>query len=1234
MRRVTPMTVSLAVVLLMALASASPALAESPWWHLTSGSRPTNLQPGQARNEVQEVKVSATGGQLVLANLTPEQVEEGELFDEEGEPLFTILPFNAEASVAQEGLEEVYGAGNVEVSGGPGDAGGSKPYVVRFKGELADRSVGIINTELSSLKGTASVTEVTAGRSDGALLVTAENVGDASIDGSKVPAQITDKLPAGLRAVGIAAVKPFGFGTGARPPVPCSLKTLTCTLAGTLLPYGEIEVRIAVVVEAGAASGELNEVSATGGEAPSTSIRRAIIVSGEPTPFGIEDYELSHEEEGGALDTQAGSHPFQQTTTFALNQTADAKALGPPTAVPVALPKDVSFKWPPGLIGNPTVLPRCTIGQFLTIHGNENGCPPQTAVGVVLVTVNEPHALGAITVTVPLFNLEPRAGEPARFGFIAIEAGAPAYIDTAVRTGGDYGITVTSSNITQTAAFLSVSATVWGVPGDPRHDNVRGWGCLLGARGIEPHAPCNALEEQHPPPFLSLPTSCTGPLQSSVEADPWIEPGDFREIESEPIPALDGCNQLPFSASIKVAPDGQAASTPTGLTVDVHVPQDESQNPNGLAGSELKDIAVTLPQGFRLNPAAADGLQACSETQIGYLPGESTPPADLHFTPTLPSPFCPDASKVATLKLKVPVLEHPLEGAVYLAAQDANPFGSLIAMYLVAEDPVSGVLVKIPGRVSLDQATGQITATFENTPQAPFEDAEVHFFGGDRAPLATPSRCGTYTSEATFTPWSGTPPIKSQSSFDIKTGPNGSPCPNGLPFAPSLAAGMTNIQAGAFSPLTTTISREDGNQDIRSVQLHMPPGLSGLLSQVQLCGEAQANAGTCGPDSEIGHTVVSVGLGGDPFSVTGGQVFITGPYRGAPFGLSIVNPAKAGPFDLGKVVVRAKIEVDPSTAQLTVTTDSTGPYAIPSILDGIPLQIKHVNVMIDRPGFTFNPTNCSPLGLTGTIGSVEGASAALSTPFQVTNCATLKFAPKFTVSTSGKTSKANGANLSVKLAYPNGPFGSQANIAKVKVELPKQLPSRLTTLQKACVAAVFEANPANCPGPSVVGHAKVLTPLLPVPVTGPAYLVSHGGEAFPSLTMVLQGYGVTIDLVGTTLIKKGITSTTFKSTPDVPFSTFELTLPQGKFSVLAANANLCKSKLTMPTEFIAQNGAEIHQATKIAVTGCAKAPSKAQLLAKALKACHKKKSHGKRAACERQARKRYGAKQGAKKKKK
>ncbi len=1199
-----PAVLVVAVLSLSGLVSASAASAAlecqgcAPWWHLTSGSRPSNLQPGSARDEVQEIRTTAEFGIGVL--------EIGGRFQSPPDILFPTTT----AAEVQTMLESAYGTADVEVSGGPV---GTSPLVVKSIGALGDQEV----EKIEALGEHISVSVPTQGRPDGQIVVTAANLGDASTTGE---VSIADELPQDMEAVAIEGIG-GDVGLNKAGPVTCEVATLTCKFRGSLPPYAQIEVDIGVVVKQGASLGEANEVSVSGGEARSVQIKRPIIGSPTGTTFGVEQYELMPEEIGGAPDAQAGSHPFQLTTTLALKQTAEAN--------PVAPAKDLHFRLPAGLIGNPTPFPRCTLAQFDIIGpAGLNECPAQTAVGVAMITTNGQTSTfrekGAYTFTVPIFNVEPQVGEPARFGFLLPRA--PVFLDTSVRTGGDYGVTVSVPNITQEAAFIKNEVIFWGVPGDPRHDGQRGWSCLAHARNISFPTPCNASEAVHPPPLLALPTSCAGgPLETTVEADSWLEPKPVGQglsfSSTEPMPTLDGCNRLPFSSEVRVSPDGQAASTPSGLKVDVHVPQEEALNPEGLAPSDVKNITVALPEGLDLNAAAADGLEACSQEQVSL--ASDTEAA------------CPNASKIATVTIHSPLLPNPLTGFVYLAAPQnfvglaQNPFSSLVAMYLVAKDPVSGVLVKLAGRVNLG-SMGQIVATFENNPQLPFEDAALEFFGGERAPLATPARCGTYTTRASFAPWSGEEAVGSQSHFEITSGPNGSSCPgSSLSFSPSLASGTTNNNAGAFSDLTTTLSREDGQQSIQSVTLHYPAGVSGLLSGVKLCPEAQANTGTCGPESEIGETIVSVGLGGDPFTVTGGKVYITEKYESSPFGLSIVNPAKAGPFDLQQgrpVVVRAKVDVDPHTAALTITTDASGAHGIPTIIEGFPLQIKHVNVLINRPGFTFNPTSCTPMAVTGQVNSAEGASLPVSVPFQAANCANLKFPPKFAVSTSGKTSKAMGASLSVKLTYPQAPFGTQANIARVKVDLPKALPSRLTTLQKACTNAQFEANPAGCPAASVIGHAKAVTPLIPVPLEGPAYFVSHGGEAFPSLIMVLQGYGVTLDLVGTTFISKtGITSSTFKTVPDAPVGSFELNLPEGKYSALAANGNLCTSKLTMPTEFLGQNGMKINESTPVSVTGCAKkkALTRAQKLAAALKVCNKK-AKSKRGACRATAQKRYG----------
>ncbi len=1064
----------------------------------------------------------------------------------------------------------------------------------------------------------------------GEVIVTVTDLGDAAAHASSTePIKVSAELPAGVTATSIEDYEHAVPGSGVEHPVfVCEARSLVCEASsGTVLMYESLEIVIHVAVAGNAHSGPIGMLVSGGGATP-VSVSDPVSVSSAATKFGLERFEMWPLNADGSLDTQAGSHPFQFTATVAFNQGAAEQEtetseveLAPE---PLALPKDETFNLPPGLIGNPAAVPQCPLREFQGgSNGEEDLCPADTQVGVVSVVLSfggtslDNGYPQPTTFLAQVYNLVPSVGEPARFGFtVASNGTVPVFLDTSVRTGGDYGVVVSVDNINQEVTVVGAQLSFWGDPGNPLHDLARGKCLHSGEFGVEG---CERVAVK-PAPFLTLPASCSGlsdPFTAGMEATSWAAPAVeipstyvLRGGAGEPV-ELDGCNRLPFDPSIGVAPDSQSGSTSTGLTTNVHVPQAAALNPEGLAESSVKDISVTLPEGVALNPSGADELEACSESLVGFT-GSSEFEAGtqtLTFSSRLPEPleqgvdFCPDASKIGTVRIVTPLLAGALEGAVYLASQDANPFGSLVAMYLVAEDASAGVLVKLPGEVSLNQDTGQITATFKDSPQLPFEDAELHFFGGERAPLASPSHCGAYTTNAAFTPWSGNPPAESSSTFDIVSGPSHTACPGAsLPFSPSLTAGATSIQAGGFSPFEMTMSREDGEQSLQGVQLKMPLGMSGTLSNVELCGEEQANAGTCGPESLIGETIVSVGVGSEPFTVTGGKVYITGPYRGAPFGLSIVNPAKAGPFDLGQVVVRAKIEVDPITAALTITTDTEGPYKIPTIIDGIPLQVKHVNVDVDRPGFTFNPTNCSPLAITGTLGSAEGSTDTLSVPFQVTNCAVLAFKPRLTVSTSGKTSRANGASLTVKLGYPAGPY--DANIARVKVELPKALPSRLTTLQKACTAAVFESNPAACPPASIVGHATATTPELPVPLSGPAYFVSHGGEAFPSLIIVLQGYGVTVHLVGSTFINKaGITSSTFKTVPDAPVGTFELTLPMGRYSALAANGDLCKTQLAMPTEFVGQNGAEIHESTKIEVTGCAKAKKASK------KKAHRKAKH-------------------------
>jgi hypothetical protein len=669
-----------------------------------------------------------------------------------------------------------------------------------------------------------------------------------------------------------------------------------------------------------------------------------------------------------------------------------------------------------------------------------------------------------------------------------------------------------------------------------------------------------------------------------------------------------GCDKVPFGPSLSVTPATPAiASSPAGLSVDIDSPQ--SDNPNSIGQADLKSVRVTLPQGVHLSASSASGLGACSEAQIGFVGTGFPAPNPIHFNTADPS--CPDSSKLGSLTIETPLLSKPLEGSVYLATPHENPFGSLVALYLVAKG--SGVTLKLPGRVELDPSTGQVTTVFDNQPQLPFSHLHMELKNGPRAALAMPSACGTYTTRALLGSWSGRT-VTSDSSFTISEG-----C-NARGFAPSFSAGTANPVAGTFSPLSLRFARGDVDQEISSLSsLTLPPGLLGDVASVPVrCSEAQAAAAACPAASHVGTVTVGSGAGPTPFYLTGdvylmGQ-FHSGPFAGQPFGLAVIVHAAAGPFDLGYVVVRNGIRIN-SDGSITAQSE---PF--PRILQGIPVDLRDVQLRLDRPGFTFNPTSCNPMVLSGALLSAEGVSAAVSDRFQVGECASLKFKPSFTVATQGNgTFNHNGASFDVKLATGQGPGSREANIRKVDVQLPKALPARLTTLQKACTEAQFASNPAGCPVASNVGTVIAHTPILAAPLVGPAYLVSHGGAAFPDLVLVLQGEGIVLQVTGHTQIKNGITYSRFETVPDAPISSFELKLPEGPFSALAANANLCRTTTTrmvrkrvtvrvhgrsvkrtrsvkstvtaplaMPTTITAQNGMVLKQATKIAVTGCAK----------------------------------------------
>jgi hypothetical protein len=1179
------LVVAIALMALLAVVT-SVAAAEAPRWEITSVSSPTNLEPNSPRDEVQDLTVSATGGTFTLGVSS--------ILCNYGTLEFTApIPFDASASELQSAIEGVacaVGSGGVTVTGGPG---GASPYVVTFVGERADRVVGLMKANGTALTGgsaTASVTEAVRGAYVPYLTMTAINVGGAATDGSTIT--LDDALPSALTARGISGYDVYGSvlpgnGKGSAAMNCSALPTLSCSYSGTVTPGDMLIVRIPLdVAEASALN--VNDVAISGGGAAAVSLSAPVTIGDIPAAFGPAP--------GGVVaatsTNQAGAHP-NITGAFTL-------ATSEPDALP-AQPKDLRLDFPPGLVGNTVGMPRCTMARVLELKTPANNCPSDTMVGMAAITISlSGPENGDSTIVVPVYNIAPATGEPAAFGFDAIAF--PVRLDTSVLSNGDYGVRVTAPGLTQVASTLAAAITIWGVPADHSGPGVDQSLANLFAGGGSFGGP---NPDQTRVPLLTNPQQCSGGLSAVISTDAWPSPGDFVSSGPVSMGAVTGCGQLSFGASLSMLPDTLEAGAPAGYSLDLGVPQNE--DPDGLATPDVKKVVATLPLGAVISPSAADGLGACSSAEFGLhsgVPGE-----------------CPRDSQVGTVVVHTPALSEPLGGAVYLAEPECDPCtpedaadGRMVRLLLqIVGEGESGVVVKTEGRGLINQQTGQLTAVFENDFQLPFSDLKLTLGGGERAVLANPRTCGPVSTVADLTPWSTpyTPDATPTSSFNVDEN-----C-FGPQFDPSFTAGTTNNQAGESSPFTLAFGRSDADEFLNGLQLKMPPGLLGVLSKVSLCREPQAAEGVCGGESLIGHVSVETGPGADPFVVNGGQVFITGPYKGAPYGLSIVVPAKAGPYTLagttgkGTVVVRAAISVDLETSALTITADP-----LPTILDGIPLQLRRVDVTVDRPGFTFNPTDCGKLAITGTLTSTQAASVGVSSPFQVTNCGTLAFKPRFTVSTSGKTSRVDGASLDARLVFPQGE--REANVAQVKVQLPKQLPSRLPTLQKACTAAVFEANPANCPAASVVGVVKASTPILTSPLSGPVYFVSHGGEAFPSLIMVLQGEGVRVDLVGSTFISKGVTSTTLKTVPDVPVSSFELYLPEGPTSALTTDGVLCKSSPVMPTTFVAQNGAETQESVKIAVTGCGKKTKAKASRAKARRA-HRAKASKARAKRARRA---------------
>jgi hypothetical protein len=672
--------------------------------------------------------------------------------------------------------------------------------------------------------------------------------------------------------------------------------------------------------------------------------------------------------------------------------------------------------------------------------------------------------------------------------------------------------------------------------------------------------------------FITNATNCPGdnttylslegvPIGTEQEVKEHLESG-VREKVRRPYTTLlplDGCGLIPFDPTFGLsAGAGESGfDQPDGISTSVGIPRHPEEE---IDSSQLKTAAVTLPEGMTLNPSAAAGLTACT-------------PAQARIHSATPGTSCPASSAIGTVNLDVPTLPAgSLTGNIYLGAPESGPItGPPYIIYLDAESARYDVSVRIKGETTPDPVTGRLTTVFNENPEQPFTNVVLNFKKGALAPIANSLTCDAATAEGSFAPFAPGVSAKSVSAPFASTG-----CPSTIPFALSQTTANQTANAGGNTSYTFSLTRPEGHQYLGAVKTTLPAGLVGQIPKATQCTEAQASSNSCPASSQIGTASAIAGSGPTPFSFGNGKVYLTEKYAGAPFGLSIVVPAVAGPFDLGPVTTRAKIEIDPYTARVTTTA------VLPTIVKGIPIRLRGVTVSINKQGFLLNPTSCAAMATESTITSTFGATQNLSSPFQVGNCNLLKFKPAFKAVTSAKTSKANGASLETTLNEIPG----QANVKSVKVQLPKALPSRLTTLQKACPAATFEADYHNCPSGSFVGGARANTPTLPSKLKGPAILVSHAAAAFPDLDLVMEADGVRSILVGNTDIKNGITTTTFASTPDVPVSSITVNLPVGSHSALTANANLCRNPLVMPTTMTGQNGTVVKQNTRIKVNGC------------------------------------------------
>jgi hypothetical protein len=1045
------------------------------------------------------------------------------------------------------------GGGRVSVSGGLGGRNADHPYLLSFSGgDLADVDLPQLSADSSGLTGgsahSASVsTVVPGGLGTGEIALYAENVGGLSSSG---PITASMTLPPGI-ITSFAHLSPQGWSCNAIS----GQQTVTCETsevvgAGLVAP----SIKVPIVSTETSSGVKMVEVSVSGGGAASpASYQMPLTISSTPAEPGYQTFTAGAYDADGLLDHRAGGHPYSASSAIFVN--THRSRFG--EIVPVGEPKDINVDLPPGFLGNPEATPQCPEANLAKSNETEEYCPPNSIVGRAGPVL---AGFGDSPFDLPVYNVEAPFGYPGKFFFEVV--GVPIHAVGSLRSDEDYGLTVSSLSTAQIATVYGSFFTFWGSPGDPSHD----------AQRCNADANCPKAFEGPTTSFLTSPVDCSleaaEPPVTRLRLTLWQSPLVTHTAEVG-VPPVTECDKLHFESAFSFQPSGAAsADSPAAFTTNLTVPSEGLTNPEKLTTPEAKTTVVHFPKGVVLNPSAADGLSSCSEAEIGLKGTDFPMPNPVRFDKEPNT--CPESSKIGTLEIKTPLLANPLHGALYLAKQGENPFGSLFAVYLVIEDPRTGVFIKLPGDTEPDPTTGQITASFEDLPQLPFESLKLSFKGGSRAPFATPTTCGDYDTTTVNTPWSAPesgPPFETHDSFDVGSGPGGGPCadtPAQRPFNLGFNAGSANATAGAHSPFNLQITRPDGAQEMSSLQITTPAGFTASLKGVPYCTEAEIrateqNSGraeqtnpSCPAASQVGTDLTGAGSGANPYYAPG-KVYLAGPYKGAPLSVVAVTPAVAGPFDLGTVVVRAALHVNPETAQITASTDQ-----LPEYLKGVALRIRDIRINLDRPDWALNPTNCAPKTVAVSVKGNSGATANLSTPFQVSGCEGLAFKPKLMLSLKGGTRRNTYPALTATLTQKPG----QANIDRVAVTLPHSEFLEQGHIGTVCTRVQFNTVPRACPARSIYGYAEAESPLLDYKLSGPVYLRSSEHK-LPDLVAALQGPAsqpIEVDLDGRIDSKNGGIRNSFEVVPDAPVSKFVLRMQGGKKGLLVNSTNLCTAK--------------------------------------------------------------------------